>query len=571
MMIMLSLGGCGKASCNSTNQMRTPQAPQHAVTWAQGSHLAAFVPSTARTVVFARALSTLTDVLDFGAQRLPLPGVGALHEAWTKTSPIDPFDADALKRAGFDPRANAVLFYDRGYWCIGAHLAAGDRLAKVLQNFEQAHKLEAPDIDFGSMDVSAFGGGGDHPVYVAHDDHTALLAVRAQSTDLDGLPQSWLPSSSLSRFVARDLHHKLLADLTKAAEVAGVIRPAAWLADKQAKGHAEVLWRRLLAQVGPVGFALNSVSLDKSVHLRVLTPGNPRAPAMITSLGRAQGDLPPLGGLIEPGVIGVARLSVDPKQLYALFESTLPASQRTELDKFWKDLNDKLSINARRDVLENLRGHAVVVAYGLDRKALEKADLPWFLQVLELKATREAVLLPIKEREPLVQVLDALTTVSKRKLTRQAVGHTLQYAWMENGELKWALIVSDEHVIYVDSAVAFEHAVDYERGAGPMGEKLDKLGITRLFDKKDAAGVYLDAASLADILEEAGHKDAVAWLAPFRSVVVTTGVDGDTGVTDFDLDIAPPAKHTPAPAGEGHDEDAATRGGPEAARSGQSH
>jgi hypothetical protein len=548
---ILFVGACDKLSCHSgTSEAGAERISQpESVGWVETSHLGEFIPKTARTVVFARSLATMTEALEFGSARLPKLELEPARQAWKEALGVDLLASKSLEELGVSTTEPAALFYDRGYWVVAASLDKPEALAAALptpQDDEpegaKSTKLEVVEQDFGSMNLQKLTLEDARSAFVAHDDTSILLAVRVHDSALgsaDTLPDAWLPASVKSRFGEDGMHRKLLRDMSPFGEIVAVVRPAAWLANREADGHAGVLLERILSQTGPIGVAASSVSLDEALRVRVFTPGNPRTPVMIRGLGQAEGDIPPVGGLVEPGVLGAFRLSVEPNQLYALMLSAMPAARRTEVDAHWDRLDQELRINARRDVLENLRGHAVVVAYGLDREALEASEAPWYLDLAKLQATREAVLLPIREREPLEQVLNGLTTISKGKLTRQKVGHTLQYAWLDEGELQWAVILSDEHLIFVDSSVAFDHAVSYERSARPLGEKFEKIGVSRIFDREDAAGLYLDTASLASILAEAGQESSTGWVEPFRSVVVTTRDEGSMGVTQIDLEIAP--------------------------------
>ncbi|MFP4597938.1 MAG: hypothetical protein ACLFVJ_06790 [Persicimonas sp.] len=541
---LIAAGGCEKLSCQA--EPKNVQ-PDNAARWAEKTRLADLVPKTARTVVFSRDLPTMAEALQFGASRLPHQDLEQAQSAARSVTELDPFAAQTLTELGLDERAPAVLFYDRGYWTIGAGIQEPERLEGALTRVEERADITHGSLDYGPLDLDflASADGEGARVYIARDEQLALFSVRVDrdylgADDKPGLPAAWLESSNRPRFLDEPQHRELFAELTTVGELVGVIRPAAWLAGGQNSGkdrqaHAQVLRERLLGQIGPVGFAASSVSLDESASLRVLTPGNPGSPVMLSNLGKAEGDIPPLGGLIEPGVLGVARLSVSPQSLYDLLVSSLPAQRRQELGTFWDELDRELRVNFQRDILDNIRGHAVVVAYGLDRRSLESSQAHWLLEVLMLEATREALLIPIKEREPLEQVLNGLTTVSKGKLTRQAVGHTLQYAWFEDDELKWALILSDEHVIFVDSAVAFEHAGGFEKRARPLGARFEQMGITRLFEEEHEAGLYLDTASLKDILDETDYAGAARWLEPFHSVVITTRTEGREGTTDIEL------------------------------------
>lgn len=574
-------GACDNFSCQSSEPKSSTTSAQVEASWARHAHISAHIPATARSVFFSRDLATTTEAFGFIDERLPVDGVSVIRQTWNRSAGFDPFDSASLTKIGLDPSAPTAVYYDRGYWVFAAEVKDAELLGAFVEGFGAApsenKQAEGTEISAkgdsaserfvveradGALRLSSPGEGSDSLGWLGVDNNTLLAAVRVETLSINeddtGLPSTWLAASKRPRFVADAANQKLLRELTPQGAVVGIVRPAAWMADIKASGHADTLLKRLLSQVGPIGVAANSMSLDEGVRLRVLVPGNPTAPAMITSLGQAEGPLAAPDGLVEPGVLAVARLSLDPRKLYELFVSLLPADQRDEVATFWEELDRELSINALRDVLDNLRGHAVLVAYGLDPNALNRdpADAqPWFLRTLKLESTREAVLLPIKEREPLELVLDALTTVSKGKLSRQVAGLTIQCAWMVDGELQWAVILGDEHLIFVDSAVAFEHARAFERGVRPMGAEFEKIGISRLFGPDESAGLYLDTASLGGILSEKSDDDAhaqsLAWLNALSSVVITTREDGPVSTTDAYLRIAPLSRGTEAVGAEG--------------------
>lgn len=553
-----AISGCDNFSCNSPASQSSSGQVEVESRWARQSPLSANIPATARSVFFSRDLATTADAFQYMDDSLPLAGISTLRQTWKQKAGFDPFEAAKLTKMGVDPSSPTAFFYDRGYWVFAAEISDTEQLDPFFKNFEDTPPgsagISVELVGDGAARWLKWSGSGEQLGWLGVDKTSLLVAVRVEKSMFGAEdthpPSAWLSTSKRPRFVASGANQKLLRELTPLGAVVGIVRPAAWMANIKARGHANTLLKRIVSQVGPVGVAASFVSLSREVRLRILTPGNPRAPAMITNLGQADGPLVAPDGLIEPGVLAVARLSVDPRKIYELFVSALPAEQRDEIAEFWTELDKELSIDALRDVLDNLRGHAVLVAYGLDPAGLKPEsksnEQPWYLRTLKLQNTREAVLLPIKEREPLELVLDALTTVSKNKLSRQVAGATIQYAWLDDGELKWAVILGDEHLIFVDSAVAFEHARSYERGGTPMGEELENIGVSRLFSAQKSAGLYLDTASLGGILSETDSGKApptgVAWLNALSSVVITIQEQNaaSAGVTDVYLRVTPP-------------------------------
>ncbi|MFW5968747.1 MAG: hypothetical protein ACOCV2_14580, partial [Persicimonas sp.] len=452
--------------------------------WAVETDLAKFAPRSARAVTVARDLETLDEYLAFARRGLPVAELDDAMRLLEALGGSARFDDKSVEDLGLARRAPAVLFYDRGYWSLALGVDEPTRFAEAVAEATDEERFRSEAAEFGSFDASLvrLEDDSDAPVYLAHGDHMALISLpidAARDPSTPRLPESWLPDSQRARFVEIDERRDLF-ERTSGGEFVGVVRPSTWLAEIDSTGQAEVLRQQLMTQIGPVGFELNSASLDESAQLDIVLPGDPGAPEMVSDLGSADGELPPMGGLIEPGVLGAARLSVDPEQFYGLAISAMPAERRNDVNAFLERLAADFEVDLQRDVLDNVRGHAMVVAYGLEREVFESDDAHWFLKLAKLQATREAVLMPIRAREPIEKVLDAWTTLSKGKLSRQRAGQTLQYAWLDGGELEWAFILSDEYVIYVDSAAAFEHAVAYEERARPLGDEFEAQGLTRL-------------------------------------------------------------------------------------------
>lgn len=529
----LLVSSCKLTSCGDGTNLE-PDDPDK---WAVETDIARFVPTSARAVAFARDLDTFDAYASFIERRWSVPELQRAGRLVEELGAGERFDREAAETLGLARRAPVATFYDRGYWTIALGVDEPERFEEAVE----AAELEGKAADFGSFDATYLEAGesSDSSLFLAHDGHLALIALPVEAhvdAESPRLPNLWLPDSERTRFVETNEHRDLL-DRFRDGELVGVVRPSTWLSNVESEGHAEVLRQQLMTQLGSVGFQLNSPSLDEKARLEVALPGNPRAPEMVPELGEADGGLPPMGGLIEPGVLSVARLSVDPEQFYELARSAMPAERRNDLIDTLEMLDKELRIDVESDVLENLRGHAMLVAYGLEREAFESDETPWFLELVKLQATREAILMPIRDREPLEKVLDAWTTLSKSKLSRQSAGQTLQYAWLEEGELQWALILSDEYIIFVDSAAAFEHAVAYEERARPLGEEFEEHGLTGLVDGPHQAGLFLDMATLTDLLAESERTEAVRWLRPFDSLLMTSGVDDDVGIVQVDARI----------------------------------
>ncbi|MFB6372645.1 MAG: hypothetical protein ABEN55_05945, partial [Bradymonadaceae bacterium] len=279
---------------------------------------------------------------------------------------------------------------------------------------------------------------------------------------------------------------------------------------------------------------LTSDQSDLSIDLR--SRSTTGEPVVVSDLGTPSGTFPGLGGLVEPGVLGVVRVSVDPQSVYRLLVSTLPADRRARLKAFWKQLEQKLLIDGPESILENFTGHAVAVFYGLGDDILAGGRGASLRRFFRLQSTREVVVLPITSRTDLERLLDKATQVSRGRLSRQQGKHTVQYAWFRDGTLEWALVLSDEHLVFVDSATSFDKALQFEHRGGALTARQRKsMRIGPLLETRDRSGFFLDAATVGNLLAENGRERAAAWLEPVRSILLTTEMDDEASVTRIDL------------------------------------
>ena len=512
LLLCLSHIQCDGLSCSGSED--TTSDSNEELHWIRRAPAASVAPTSARVMVVSSSLQSLLAHSRAAWRATPRPTDDELGTLWQSKLGWQPWEAAGWSRVGVDQNAPASMFYDRGWWVVVATL--DDAEAYAAYRTEQPSSVGTAETgDFKGMNFTLTG----QRLHLAADREVLIAALKFEKSPSDaasgdGLPSAWLPDER--SFVDRLRYRDLLVRGLESRDPAGVVRPAPWLSNIETSGQSTVLLQRIISQLGPVAFSTELGDEGRTLEMEVLTPGEPGAPRVVEDLGEAGGQLPPVGGLIEPGILGVARVSVDPASLYQLVVSGLPAERRTELDGFWERLNEELQIDARANVLENVQGHAVVAVYGIKTETLEQAGEHWFNSIIQLAATREAVLLPIKDREKMGRVLDALTTVTKGRLQRQAVGDTIQYAFFEDGELKWAFILGDNHVLYVDSAVAFDQAMQYERSAHPLGDSMAETGVSALLGPEQISGVYLDTASLANLLKEAGAQEGAQLLAPLR-------------------------------------------------------
>jgi hypothetical protein len=485
------------------------------------------VPDEAAALIAADTLDGLIRQVEARLSKLPVANeLGRIRKSTLDNVGVDLLDTNALSETGLAVDKPAMAFLWRGQLVLIASAAnpavfsqsmtrpTTERIAFATESHQRFQILTATLIA-ESRPLMA----------VAHHRGRVLMTLpfgEGPSADTPvQILKALIDLDERRRWQSPQAHSDFLATLEAAPALHGFIDPSPWLGRRQTDGHAKILLARLIRQIGRIHYAVAIDEESRKLRLSLYTPGQPAEPVMIASLGEAAGKLPQVGGLVRPGVLSVVRLSVDPEALYGLIRSTLPADQRLELEHFWRDLADELKIDVVGDVIGNVTGHFLVAVYGFEDRML-RADNPHLLyDLFRLRATREAVLIPIKSRERLEPILDVATQLSRGRLRRQVIRHTIQYAWIPDGSLEWALILHDDYVLFVDSAVAFDHAIAWERSARNLSDSLREVGLGRILEE-NRSGFYVDLTTLANLLAESGQRDVAAWMRPFDTMVFST-------------------------------------------------
>ncbi len=548
-LFFLGLGGCDNG-CNASSASKAGT---------QQSVYAEHIPQNAQAVVFAATFNELLKAAAAGQKYLPeQTGVAALRERGTQFLSEDMMSPTGWRTMGWAINQPATLFYAEKRLVLIAELhdprAFQAQLATLEQRADYAFQREKSQ--------------GFNLFHVASLDRQPLASVAWRGKKaLILLDQAVLSSqieqdSDSERARGRDLLLEILKiepekrwkGVARQNELMqqsppmafhGAVEPAGWLLQKQTAGQARVLLERLAHQTGRVHFLANYEPETHKLKIHLRTHGSPGEPVMVPDLGEPTGDLPTVRGLIKPGVLGVVRLSGAPDQFFNLIRSALPADQRLALDKLFSDLDAELKIDVENDLIKNLKGHAIVVMYGIENRVFTTDNFR-LADVFQLRATREAVLLPIQNRESMERVLNVMTQLSRGNLRRQAIGDSIQYAWLSDGALEWALILNNDYLIVVDSAAAVDHAMAYERSVQAPGAMLSDLGVEAIFEKTSRSGFYIDVVALSNILAESGHPIVAAWLRPFQAVVLTTDDVNQVGHTNIELTLSsdePQAAH----------------------------
>ncbi len=495
-----------------------------------------WVPATASSVVQTSRMRSLLEVSRAIVDRLPdTTRFPIVRQEWSRVLGLDPLDEKSWALLGVDIAGEATFFEDKGYWVIDAHLVAPETLAKWIDARRVAGTFVVEVLDEHGWSVTRLKlpQGGD------------VMSIAIRETDVLFMPASRLQPAKPQEIDRLDAFRKLMtmpaenryenqpwarqfSDEFGTATVAGSFQPAMWMPEAYGVGQAASVFQRLRNQMGPIGFTASFAAESGFLDLDLMSRADPREPTFVKELKGAKGAPPVVGGLVDPGVLGVVRLSVQPRKFYDLLRSLLPAESRIELDAWVQNLDSALSIDLVGDIMTNVNGHAVAAIYGFEPKVLRLDNPTLAFDVLTLRATREAVLIPIADRQRMERVLDAWTQASKGKLNRQPSGDTIQYAWLDDGALSWALILGRDHVVFVDSTAAFDHAIAYERAARPLDGSLIEKGLPVLFEEVDRSGIYLDTTSLSNLLAEAGNEDLAAYMRPFRSLIITSDMVGST-------------------------------------------
>lgn len=346
----------------------------------------------------------------------------------------------------------------------------------------------------------------------------------------------WLTLEPEQQWNADPEHRRVAQELEVLGSTYVVVRPSAWLRRLRATNQrSEELRDRIAAESGLLGVAAQYNKDANLVRLRVLVTEDRGQPAVIRSLGEARGALPSLGELVVPGVLAVWRLSANPRTFFELVQSATPPERRASVKRVMEQVRAEFALDLEDMVLDNLRGHAVAVVYGFEPEWFARQPEEMMRDALFFDATREAIFLPIEDRKKMALLLDAMTQMTDSKLSRQRVEPVTQYAWLEDGELCWALILHEEYMVLVDSAPAFERAMRYVRNPAPLAPALEKLGLGRLFEDTLSAGAYVDLGGMRTLFRDTDARVMASWLEPYDTVLVLNRERGGVSMLEVEL------------------------------------
>lgn len=472
-------------------------------------------------------------------------GIG-LCRGWSAHANVDPCEESSLRLLGAKSGAPAALFWGAAGPALVAE-ATDEAWFEELdaQKAKTAEGFWTPTAPVNATSWPIYGAGataGELPLFWVsrRAQYWVIAPARQLVFGLSAAPEQVIAQAvevdEQTSWQANPSFRSLRAELDPAgdAHAFATISLAPLMSGLSADNQdAKTQRDRLIGQIGVLGVRADVA--EDHVQFDMILDEDKSEPSGIEGLGEAKGAMPTqLGALVEPGVLGMVRVAFDMNAFIRLIRSSLPASQRLELDELFVELREQFAVDVERDVISNVRGHFVAVVYGV-RLDMFEADFPKAMtNLLKFEATREAIYFPIEDRARFARFFDAVTQLSRSKLKRQQVDQTIQYAWMVDGELIWALIVADDHAIYVDSTTAFEHATAHVREPEPLAPGLKKLGVEKLLEGKSSAGAYIDVEGIVGVM--GSEWAASALFAPVEKIVLDSSAAGPRR-TNIDMSV----------------------------------
>lgn len=421
---------------------------------------------------------------------------------------------------GVSPQAPIGVFLQQGLLGVSVSLEAPGQLTQQLEALRQD---EDPWQLERSQDYSVINLPGGLSVGILERERVALLlfGLGGQRQEVEAWAQRLARAPSHEHWEQEAQHRALRERLYKPQEVFVALDLGGALKGLPSPTpQADALKGRLIELQDELGLSLRYKADEQRLYATLYTQDEPTEATVVRDLRGALGELPELGALVWPGALGVVRVSAQPEPLKMLWLSTLSLKQQQQLSEFERTLRDELSIDLEEALWGNLTGHMVTVLYGLNPEVFGQPPLMVLRDVFALKATREAALLTLQEGKKLGDVLDAATQLSQGKLRRQAAEGATQYAWFERGELRWALLLHDDYVIWIDSPVAFTRASQQTRSSLPLKPTWQPTHLPELLKERDRSGVYLDMSALLALLPDAQLEQVKPYLGPIKSALL---------------------------------------------------
>lgn len=352
-------------------------------------------------------------------------------------------------------------YQDHWLWVFDSELSWQDPSTRP-KTLPEAHLKVRSEVEHPELIHLSSKAHPDGAWMIHHKGLEVLVLPTAQSQDISSAKRiaRQLPSlSSTQTWRALPAHRVLHDRLSERGELI-VIGASASLVD-QFVPRAELAARqheRFFSQIDRVGLGLwrSPTALNRlNGELRVSTKAGEAV--LLRALEPSKSTLPKhLGGLLSEQTLGVMHAAVEPRSLLDMWRNALDMSQQDEFDKYLNYIKKDFLLDVDAALLDNLTGHLLLVIYGVQPG--QEVD-PSGASLFGLNATHEVLFAPIKDRFVLEQFFNALTQLSRGKLRRQRQDEVIQYVWIEEGELLGAVLLGDEAMAIVDSAVSVTHAM----------------------------------------------------------------------------------------------------------------
>lgn len=539
--------GC-PGSCARPARQTRPSAPSRPVSGPLHEAQLQWVPAQASAVVLFVRLSELTQTLQGLDAHTPAASpLRAWAEGWSRHLALDPRQPEAWAARGFRLDRPASVFRHGERWAMVLDVREDDAALRAwVRSLKPTTPI--PGANPRAWTVSA-GAPGARLVLARRGEHVllsgdaALFPGNPPTAASDLAP--WLQLDATTRWDARPDHRELRRQLAPLGPIFGVAQPGEWL-DTLRTGtmDARRVRDRMVAQSGRIGWVARHDADARRLRMRVLALEDLGEPTTLPSISAPRTPLDEVSGLVREDALGVLRVSAHVEDLMALVMANLSTEQRAAWDQWLARLKREVDLDLKDAVFDNLRGHAVLVAYGLDLARAMQADPnarePWML-----RATQEAVYLPIRDRIKLEYVLDAVTQLTHQRLVRQRVDEVVQYAWLDDGVLEWALLLTDDAILYVDGPLAFERAASFLRARRRGTPQPTVPDAARLLEHPSASGVYVNVAQLRAQLEQANMSAITPWLKDVQGALVISREQGRGSNTEIELDLRAPALPDP--------------------------
>lgn len=469
------------------------------------------IPKDATTLVFSDAFEQMWSTATWGLEVLPV----TLEEAG---------DEQAWRELGARMDGPAALYHKDGQWVLLVDTALSEDEELDIEQWPQGASRQVIEGQGAPLWIEEEEGQG-WTRWMSSQGRWVAYGIAGPEAGEPLGTSIWELSEDARWGATGDQQRVRTMGEDQGATVAfGAVAIGDLLGALPGQGRAGLIRDQLARQMGKIYWKL-AIDDDHRLSVEIVTPRGPDGGAGLVDLGEASDSLPDLGGLARPGVPVVARLSVTPEDFVDLLLTMLGPEDRQQIEARVDALRDEVEIDLRKQVMENMTGQIAAVVFSLEDGFFERSGVELVSSIIRLEATREALVIPFEDREAIQKVLDAFTQVTQGGLRRQAMEHTIQYAWFEEGALEWALILAEDHLVLVDSIVAFDHVRSWEQTPRPLEGTFAEQGVDDMLRASQGLGIYLDLATLRSLARESDAEAVSQWLGAVDAARLQTDIE----------------------------------------------